>query len=191
MSDEESRFIWDFFDPKVFAGVDLVISCGDLKRDYLEFVATLIPAPMYFVPGNHDKEFLTNPPGGLLPLDGFAVEYKGLRICGLGGCKSTNPYAVYEYSERVMARRVRKLKKQIAKLGGIDILATHAPAKGLGDGKDRLHEGFEVFRELLEEYKPRYYFYGHQHKCYGLSCAPEYYNGTRLINTCGYKIIDI
>ena len=35
LADAESTYIWDHFDPEAFAGVDLVISCGDLKASYL------------------------------------------------------------------------------------------------------------------------------------------------------------
>ena len=31
VSDEESTFIWEHFDPELFRGVDLLLSCGDLK----------------------------------------------------------------------------------------------------------------------------------------------------------------
>ncbi len=47
MSDFESKFIWDYFDPQVFKGVDVIISCGDLKASYLSYLVTMIPAPLY------------------------------------------------------------------------------------------------------------------------------------------------
>lgn len=191
VSDEESLYIWDHFNPEVFSGVEMIFSCGDLDPDYLEFLATLIPAPLFYVPGNHDKRFITDPPGGCILADGRVETYKGIRIAGLGGCKSGNPTAAYEYSEPVMARRVAKLSKQIQKKGGLDILLTHAPAKGLGDGNDRFHEGFECFLQLLDRHRPAYYFYGHQHKRYGLVKSPGTYNNSKLINACGYTIMDI
>mgnify|MGYP003589928064 CR=1 FL=1 len=46
LSDHESEYIWDFFDAKAFAGVDVMISCGDLKPEYLSFLVTMIPAPL-------------------------------------------------------------------------------------------------------------------------------------------------
>ena len=36
--------------------VDLIISCGDLPFEYLEFVMGAVNKPLYFVPGNHDPE---------------------------------------------------------------------------------------------------------------------------------------
>ena len=64
VSDFESKFIWDYFDPQVFKGVDVIISCGDLKASYLSYLVTMIPAPLYYVCGNHDKSFHKDPPQG-------------------------------------------------------------------------------------------------------------------------------
>jgi uncharacterized protein len=35
---------------------DMVVSCGDLPFDYLEFLVTLANVPLLYVPGNHDPE---------------------------------------------------------------------------------------------------------------------------------------
>jgi Icc-related predicted phosphoesterase len=191
VSDEESSYIWDFFDRSAFDGVEIVISCGDLHRDYLEFLATLLPVPLLYVPGNHDKSFITHPPGGCVNIDGRVEICKGLRISGLGGCKSGNPLAAYEYSESVMSRRAGKLRRAISRAGGLDILVTHAPSEGLGDGKDAFHQGFAAFKGIVEDFSPKLHLFGHQHKRYGLTGAPAEYCGTRLINACGYKIVEL
>ncbi|WP_218031481.1 hypothetical protein [Paenibacillus kobensis] len=31
VSDEESKYIWDYFDRERFKDIDLIISCGDMK----------------------------------------------------------------------------------------------------------------------------------------------------------------
>ncbi len=191
VSDEESRYIWDYFDRSAFEGVELILSCGDLCRDYLEFLATMLPVPLFYVPGNHDKRFIVDPPGGCINIDGRVETYKGLRVCGLGGCMSNNPAAAYEYTETVMARRAQKLRRAAKRAGGIDILLTHAPASGLGDGDDTFHKGFSAFRRLLDEFQPKAHFFGHVHTSYGVRRAPETYGETRLINACGYKIVDV
>ena len=191
VSDEESPFIWDYFDRSAFEGVELVLSCGDLHRDYLEFLATMLPVPLLYVPGNHDRRFIADPPGGCVNIDGRVECCKGLRVCGLGGCKSLNPRAAYEYSEPVMQRRAQKLRRAISRAGGLDILVTHAPAEGLGDGKDAFHQGFAAFRGLMEEFQPKLHVFGHQHRRYGLTDTPEMAGGTRLVNACGYKIVTV
>lgn len=192
VSDIESKFIWDYFDPSVFSGVEAVISSGDLKRQYLEFLACMIPAPLFYVPGNHDKRFTREPPLGCIPLDGRVEEYGGLRICGLGGCKSNTPGAAYEYNEAEMRGMTKKLEKKIKKSGGADIFVTHAPTCGLGDGDDFFHQGFQSFYRILDEFGPRLHVFGHQHRGYKHNIVtPEFYRGTRLINAYGYKLIDI
>jgi len=161
-----------------------------LQREYLEFLVTLIPAPLFYVPGNHDKHFIAEPPGGCIPLDGRVELYKGLRIAGLGGCKSGHPVAAYEYSEPVMEKRAVRLRKAIKKYHGLDILLTHAPPLGLGDGAG-FHEGFGCFLPLLDRFKPKVHVFGHLHKRYGFAKTPEYYGKTRLVNACGYVLLEV
>jgi len=80
VSDEESKYIWDHFDPERFKDIELIISCGDLNAKYLSFLVTMIPAPLYYVHGNHDKGYEKNPPLGCVCIDDRLVEFKGLRI---------------------------------------------------------------------------------------------------------------
>ena len=54
LSDQESRWLYEFFSPEKLADVDLIIACGDLKPSYLEFFATMSKAPLVYVLGNHD-----------------------------------------------------------------------------------------------------------------------------------------
>ena len=62
IADEESQKIWDFFRKEDYADIDLVISCGDLKADYLSFIATMIAVPVLYVHGNHDDKYKRKPP---------------------------------------------------------------------------------------------------------------------------------
>ena len=55
LADEESKYLWDYFDKKKLEGIDLIISCGDLAPQYLSFLATFTHAPVYYVHGNHDE----------------------------------------------------------------------------------------------------------------------------------------
>jgi len=116
--------------------VDLVVSCGDLPFEYLEFVMGAMNKPLFYVPGNHDPEvahrdpfinsgFAGGPmlrlpdhealwgpgpgPEGGINLDGEVVEHKGLRIAGLGGSIRYRPEVANQYTEKEMQRRVRKL----------------------------------------------------------------------------------
>ena len=40
IADEESAYLWDYFEKSKLAGIDLIISCGDLDPRYLSFLAT-------------------------------------------------------------------------------------------------------------------------------------------------------
>lgn len=192
VSDVESKFIWDHFDREYFHGVDLILSCGDLSAHYLSFLVTMLPCPLLYVPGNHDKKYSVAPPLGCTDLDGRLILRNGLRILGLGGCKS-NRGLLHEYTDRQMWTRVRRLEPAIRRMGGIDLLLTHAPAQGLDDGPDAFHEGFEAFRYLLDQYAPAYHFYGHVHRSHSPVDRRAFhrYGDTIQVNTTGYKLIDL
>ena len=49
IADEESKYLWDFFDKSKLEGVDLIISCGDLNPNYLSFLTTFAAAPVLYV----------------------------------------------------------------------------------------------------------------------------------------------
>lgn len=193
VSDMESKFIWDHFDPKAFAGVELMISCGDLRPEYLSFLVTMIPAPLLYVHGNHDKGYAKKPPLGCENIDGRLVVYKGMRILGLGGCCCPLPAREHEYTDDQMWRRYRRLMPAIRKAGGIDILVSHAGAVGLGDGEDNYHRGFEALRHIDDTYSPKLHLFGHRHTS-GSPVARDasfLYGETTMVNATGYRIIDI
>lgn len=165
VSDKESPYYWDYYQPGRLDGVDLILSCGDLKSQYLSFLVTMGRAPVLYVHGNHDKNYDRHPPEGCDCIEDKLVTVKGLRILGLGGSMrySEGPN---QYTEREMARRIRRLWFQLRRAGGVDIVLTHAPAKGCGDDADYAHRGFECLRELMDKYRPRYLIHGHVHMNY-------------------------
>lgn len=191
VSDFESKFIWDHFDPAVFRKTDIIISCGDLKSSYLSYLVTMIPAPLFYVHGNHDASYLINPPEGCTDIDGKVIEYKGLRIAGLGGCKGS--LGAYQYSDEQMLKRAKKLENGIKKHKGLDIFVSHAAPLGRCDGDDDFHRGFEVFCHIDDVYKPKYHLFGHCH----LSGSPvnnkavAVFGETTMINSSGYRIIEL
>ena len=46
LADEESKYLYDFFDKSKLEGIDLIISCGDLSPNYLSFLATFSRVPI-------------------------------------------------------------------------------------------------------------------------------------------------
>ena len=74
----------------------------------------------------------------------------------------------------------------------LDILVTHAPAYQLNDGDDIPHKGFQVFRDLMDFYKPLLFVHGHVHANYGGRYKRECkYNETRVVNAYERYYIDI
>jgi len=90
-----------------------------------------------------------------------------------------------------MRKRIKKTRTMINQFGGIDIIVTHAPAKGHGDGEDLCHTGFEIFNEIIEEYKPSYFLHGHQHLNYThKSDRIQYFDKTIIINGYNYHFFE-
>ena len=191
IADEELTIFWDSYVPGRLKEYDLILSSGDLKAAYLSFIVTMARAPLMYVHGNHDTGYAVTEPEGCDSIDGQIVEYRGLRILGLGGCLWYRPGA-HQYSEKEMRKRIWKLRWQIAKYGGVDIIVTHAPPRGVGDGEDRAHQGFESFLELMDTYRPRYLLHGHVHLSYGRDRTREReYHDTKVINVCEKYVLEI
>ena len=54
IADEESRSLWDYYTPDKLKDIDLILSCGDLKPEYLSFLVTMAHCPLLYIYGNHD-----------------------------------------------------------------------------------------------------------------------------------------
>ena len=185
VSDEESNILWSERVKEVAHDIDLIISCGDLRKEYLEFLVTMINAPLLYVFGNHDED---GPEGGIC-IDGRVYEFEGVRFLGLGGSMRYRQ-GKNMYSEEEMRRRFWKVWPKIWLRGGIDVLVTHAPPKGYGDLDDTAHRGFEIFNRIIERYHPKYMLHGHIHRSYGrVQKEHEHEAGTTIINVCRYKIL--
>lgn len=182
ISDQECSALWDYYVPGRLKGYDLILSCGDLKASYLSFLVTMASVPVLYVHGNHDTRYDQDPPEGCDCIDDHLVIYNGVRILGLGGCRKYHP-GPYQYTEAQMKRRIQKLRYQLWRSGGVDIVVTHAPPLGLGDAEDPAHWGFQTLRQLLDQYHPQYLVHGHVHMSYGMNMERELRHGqTTVIN---------
>ena len=191
ISDEEDKFLWDYYRPGNLKGIDMILSAGDLKAEYLTFLVTMANRPLLYVHGNHDTGYERCPPEGCLCIDDKLVTVGGLRILGLGGSMLYNG-GPYQYTERQMERRINRLRLKLRRSGGVDIVLTHAPVRGFGDQDDLPHRGFEVFMPLMDKFHPRYLVHGHIHQSYGIRQNRVFgYGDTTIINACGRYILDL
>ncbi len=183
VADMECPALWDHYQPSRLEGIDLIVSCGDLKKDYLEFLVTMSGKPLLYIPGNHDKGYLKRPPEGCECIDNCVFTYGGLRFMGLGGCKKYSLDEPYQYTEEEMRKRIQKMRREIRKAGGVDVIVTHAAITGYGDAEDYAHRGFDCFKDLLDEYHPLFFLHGHIHRSYGWNIPRSLqYGETTIIN---------
>lgn len=191
ISDEESKEYWDFFQKEAFEGIDIIVSCGDLKAEYLSFLTTMTSLPLLYVKGNHDDKYAMKSPEGCICIEDDIFEFHGVRFLGLGGSYRYKE-GVNQYTDHEMKMRTKRLWFKLLKHKGFDVLVTHAPAYGVNDGKDLSHRGFEVFVELIEKYNPKYFVHGHVHMNYGRQFPREDVLGeTKVINAYNHYVVEL
>ena len=120
LADQESSYLWDYFEKSKLEGIDLILSCGDLHPHYLSFLATFFQGPVLYVHGNHDDCYEKTPPEGCVCIDGKIYEHEGIRILGLGGSMRYKT-GRNQYTEREMNRRIRRLFFSLWRKKGFDI----------------------------------------------------------------------
>jgi Icc-related predicted phosphoesterase len=185
---------------------DLVVSCGDLPFDYLEYIVSRLDVPLVYVLGNHDPE-LRSPDPTLLrsvaPLpgpqgcdnaDGRVVAAAGLRIAGLGGSMRYKP-GPHQYTDAEMRWRALSLEVRV-KLNPsrtareVDVLLTHAPPLGWGSRDDLAHRGFAAFLRLVRVLAPKVLIHGHLHP-YGQGKPQRPLGGTQVVNAVPSRLVEI
>ena len=170
-------------------GADIILGCGDLPFEYLGYLMNALDVPLVFVPGNHDPDlsgYRRQPgrpdaargapgpaavagrggqrgrpgggrgrpadrrPGRLPPLPRRArtSTATGSRPAGPGGWPP-------EPAARSPAPR------QASEPHGLDVLLTHAPPRGVGDGPDPAHQGFPALNVLAGRLQPALLLHGH------------------------------
>jgi Icc-related predicted phosphoesterase len=190
VSDEKDPLVYSNNVVERYGEVDMVISAGDLPLKYYEFIVSSLNKPFYFVFGNHhvedlnkftkhccadesldmrfDKSRLGWGVGGDF-IDGLVLRdaSSGLLLAGLGGSMRYNQ-GNHQFTEFEMYLRIFKMVPKLLynrlRFGRyLDILITHAPPRGIGDGDDRCHTGFKAFLWFMRTFKPAYLVHGHVH----------------------------
>jgi calcineurin-like phosphoesterase family protein len=198
-------------DPHIARGTELILACGDLPFDYLGALMDALDAPLVFVPGNHDPDLSgyrfahsglilraglpARPPwpAGAVNADGRVVDVAGVRVAGLGGCLRYRD-GPNQYSESRQARRARALRVRARwhrpRGRRVDVLLTHAPPRGVGDGDDPPHRGFGALIPLVERLRPPLLLHGHVHP-YGVATPDRQLGQTVVRNVVGRHLFDV
>ena len=184
-----------------FSDVKMILGCGDLPYEYLEFLVSAMNVPLLYVPGNHDpaynpKDSCTYAQGGDY-LDLKVTRTAGMNIAGVGGSMRYRPCCANQYTQLQMySRMARFLPSLLWKLsrigGGLDIVIAHSPPRGIHDDNDIAHTGFSAFRDFIRLAKPHYFLHGHT-LAYRDNIAPPItmLGTTSIINVNPYRILEV
>ncbi len=179
--------------PQGLPSIDLVLSAGDIPGYFLEFLASTLPVPVVYVPGNHNDEYINEGggrhlPQGVINAHGRVVSEAGLRIAGWGGVPryrdGENQYTAAQgrWGLRKLAWRAR---------GGVDVLLTHAPPLGPHAGSDYAHRGCASITEFIGKRRPPLVVHGHIHEYEGKKISyTDAATGSQVINAYGYHILE-
>jgi Icc-related predicted phosphoesterase len=199
VSDQAEDRIYVLSSSGHFQEIELLLGCGDLPYEYLEYLVTMVNAPLFYVPGNHDPQFdLTTSAArvqGGSNLDLKTVRHKKFLIAGLGGCIRYRPNGINQYTQaEAYSRAFRLIPKlllnRIQYGRALDILISHSPPFGIHDDSDPAHHGLKALNWLIRVAKPRYHFHGHTHFYKtNLANTETTFGITKIINVYPYKII--
>ena len=73
LADYVHPFVYRDGFPQGVPDVDMVLAAGDLPGYYLEYLATKLPVPVLYVPGNHENEYI-NEGDGRIPARGWRAK---------------------------------------------------------------------------------------------------------------------
>ena len=190
----------------------LIVACGDLPFGYLAQLMNALNVPLVFVPGNHDPDisgYRTSRaglplraglparlpwPDGAISAEQRVVDAAGLRLAGLGGCRrysaGPNQYTEWQQARRAHALAGRAWWRRARDGRGVDVLLTHAPPEGVGDGADPPHRGFRALHRLTHRLQPAVLLHGHVHP-HGAAAGEHRLGRTVVHNVVGRHLIDI
>lgn len=200
-------------------GIDVVVSCGDLSVEYLDYVSDLLQVPLLYVRGNHDCDWRGTPGGE--DIHGKMVTQKGIRFLGLEGSPRYNDKPI-QYTESEVSLRLALLAPRLWLTHGVDVVVAHAAPRfcpytyeacpkpiGVGrdctylppqrDGRpvicpeaeDMAHRGFAAYRELILKYRPKLFIHGHRHRTFGRAKQEQRIGDTRVVDALGYVMIEV
>ena len=191
VSDFVDESLTKMVEDKTLEPVDLIISCGDLAPEYLSFLRNKLEKPLFYVKGNHDIRYTQSNLLGCENIHAKLVRFKTLNILGLEGSIWYSG-GVNQYTDKQMDKILFRMWFSLWKKGDVNIVVTHAPPRGIHDGPDHCHTGFDSFLKFIDKRKPDYFIHGHIHKEFkNLEQRTTVVNSTKVINTCGFMILSV
>jgi Icc-related predicted phosphoesterase len=189
---------------------DLILGCGDLPFEYLEYLRATTEVPLLYIHGNHDPsprvraisaylpaEYDQRSPAsavGCVDLEDRWEDEAGLRIAGLGGSirykEGDNQFTQAEMRRRVRSLTRRARIRQWRDRRSVDIVIAHSPPLDCGDEDDGPHRGFAAFHKLIEQLEPKLMLHGHIHP-HGKPRPDRNVNGTRIVNVIPHRLLEI
>ena len=168
--------------------LDLVVGCGDLASDYLNFLGDAFHVHVVRVLGNHDRP-ATDEATGLTapePIAGRVVESCPLPILGLSW-----PGRPPRRSEPEAWRQALRIGLSEALRRRPLIVASHIAPRGAGDlATDIYHVGSPAYRWLLGRLRPPLWLHGHTPlagvRDWHLSSGP-----TAVVNVTGAVLVEV
>ena len=221
VADEPARALQQCCDPDHWRskGIDLVVSCGDLSIEYLDYLCDLLQVPLLYVRGNHDDKWHGTPGGD--DIHGKVVTHQGIRFLGLEGSPRYNDKPI-QYTESDVSLRLKLLAPRLWLSRGVDVVVAHAAPRfcpvayeacpkpiGVGrdcpylppgpDGRavvcpeaeDLPHRGFAAYRELILKHRPKLFIHGHRHRIFGRSKQEQRVGDTRVVDALGHVLIEV
>ena len=202
ISDTVADLVYSPLIAQRFRDVDLVLSCGDLPIDYLEYIVSMLNKPLYFVRGNHAQDRIVTSDGtvragpeGCTEIHRKVINHNGLLIGGLEGSMryrdGPHQYTPWQMEMMVTLMFPQMYWNTIRYGRPVDIFVTHAPPLGIHDGTDLCHRGFGAFLGLMDRYRPQYLIHGHTHLYRRDAQRVTQYGDTTVLNTFGFQVIEI
>jgi Icc-related predicted phosphoesterase len=201
VSDQVVDRLYELIPQGHFDGVELIIGCGDLPYDYLEYMVSILNVALFYVPGNHDPAY--NPRSSLSfaeggsNLDLRATTAKGLLLAGFGGSIRYRPDGTNQYGQSMAFLRAAALVPALARNRlrygrALDVLITHSPAYGIHDEQSAAHRGLKAINWLVRWARPAYHLHGHMHHVQrNLRPDISQFGATLVVNVYPYRVIEI
>ncbi len=203
ISDHELPNLYNPVIAERFKDVRLILGCGDMAIYYLEYIVSMLNQPLYYVNGNHapaveiSEEYTRTYPQGGYDLHRRALRdpSTGLLLAGIEGSLRYNE-GKHQFSQDEMWWMVRALVPRlwlnyIFYKRFLDILVTHAPPWKIHDQEDLPHRGIRAFNWLIRTFQPAYHVHGHIHIYRQDTPRVTRVGRTKVVNACGYQVIEI